>query len=257
MPPPSNFFSNLQQPSPQTGPQQQQQQQQQMPGGMGGQQRAGGLPSMSAATGGGSGGDFNLPSTGGFPGASTSGSGSGGKGGLAPLTNSPRPPPSNSEAAGSLPAISSPLPSVESKKEITKLSSPSSSGYQGSSAAGMSSSQSADPLGGLPSLPSEIKMEVQTEVKEEPKTPQTAMSSLPSVDSKKDIIPNKLAGSPASVSRMQNSVPPSQGSSDTLMQGSGVPSLPESKPSVSAGNQKIVPDPSLRKGERLYVLYKV
>lgn len=238
MPPNTNFFGGLQQPSPQAGQQMQ---------GVG--QRAGQpVPAVN----------YNIAPAA-FPNTPTGG---GGSGSGTPTTNSPHPPASSemNPASANLPSISSPLPSVDTK---TKLLSPSSSGYQGSSTA-VASSQGADPLlqgGGLPSLPS-IKMEI----KDEPPSsvgghpansphppPSVEMSGLPSirslppVDSKRDIYQSKLMTPPSSGSV---SVPPSQGS-DHMLQGGGVPSLPESKPVVS-GNQKIVPDPSLRKGEGVY-----
>lgn len=206
--------------------------------------------------------NYNLAPS--FSNASTSGSTPSG----VPPAHSPIPTTISSElnsvgvAGGNPPSISSPLPSVDSKKDIfqNKLLSPLSSGYHGSSNA--TSAQNSDSVmpqsGGLPSLPSG-KMNI----KEEPVSSMSHMTtspshpppsaempsvhSLPSIDSKKDIFPSKVATPPSSGS-FQEVVLPSQ-SADPLLQPGGVPSLSEPK-STSAGpsNQKIVPNPSLLKG---------
>ena len=225
--------------------------------------------------------NFSLPSTTPFsssnsgPASSTAGGGAS-AGGVGPTTNSPLPPPATSEMNSSsggvgIPNISSPLPSVDSKKDV-KLLSPSSSGYQGSSTLTADASLQGS---GLPSLPS-------VNIKEEPMSTSTtaaasvpasgggpshmansphpppsvemnnpvgsipSVRSLPSVESKKDIFQNKVATPPSS--GFQDQTPSSQ-SVDPMLTGGPVPSVPEQKPPSSVSNQKIQPDPSLRKGK--------
>lgn len=197
---------------------------------------------------------FPSPSAGG-----NSSSGSGGGGGGGPTNIPSASSEMNSAASGGYFSNLSPSP-VDSKKDIlsqNRLLSPLSSGYQGSSNAAPPS-QNTDPLlqgGGLPSLPS-IKSE-EPAVTSSPRPPEMdpgsglpSVHSLLSVESKKEMFPNKGTSSP--LSGFQESTPSSGGqSTDPLLQGGGVMSLPEPK-SVSAPppkNQKIVPNPSLRKGK--------
>jgi hypothetical protein len=156
------------------------------------------------------------------------------------------------------------------KKDIlqSKLLSPMSSGYQGSTDA---VSQNADPLlqgGGIPSLPS-IKMNI----KEEPGTSVTAgaqqgtnsprpppsiemnpggsipsIHSLPPIDSKKDVLQQIKVATPPSSTFQELPAPTSQQTADPLLHGGGVPSVSEPKAAPPGNsNQKIVPDPTLLK----------
>lgn len=209
-------------------------------------------------------GNYNLlPSTPFSNAAATSGANP--SPGGAPSTNSPIQAASsemNSAASGNPLSISSPL---DSKKDIlqSKLLSPLSSGYQGSSTE--VSSQNADLLlqgGGIPSLPP-VNMNIKEEpvsstmgqVTNSPHPPPSvemntecslpSVHSLPPIDSKKDIFQAKVATPPSS--GFQDLPAPASQSADPLLPGGG--GLPEPKSSSgSTGNQRVVSDPSLLKG---------
>ena len=206
------------------------------------------------------------------------------------MTNSPI-PASSSENPGSvgLPGISSPLPSVpEVKKEPSYKISPPSAGYHSGVSASDNSVQysnsgipsiKAEPAedpqrgavssGGLLSLPT-----IKTEVKEEPMSSCNMGKPNIGVNNSPLTHPNSQATQPqsvASVSEMETSssalssplehnqkdlhtaTPPSMRSAGPLSQDSGVPSLPDSKPSPQVEEtKKVVPAGSLQKGNFLH-----
>ena len=77
-----------------------------------------------------------------------------------------------------------------------------------------------------------------------------SVHSLPSVESKKDIFQNKVATPPSSSFQDPGPTPSSQ-SVEPMLTGGPVPSVSEQKPPSSVSNQKIQPDPALRKGKWL------
>lgn len=218
----------------------------------------------------------NAPAAGGSSGGNASGT-PGPPGVGPPSTNSPHPPPPSSSSemnSGNLSGVSSPLPSVDSKKDVipNKMLSPSSSGYQGSTAT------TADPSlqsTGLPSLSSSVNIKEEpmsistsavsgSHVTDSPRPPPSAemkpissipsVRSLPSVESKKDIFQSKVPTPPSSGFQESSTAPPSAQSVEPMLQGGSVPSVPEQKPASVSSNQKIKPEPSLRKGESGHAL---